>query len=246
MSTRKISYYDILGISRTADRAEIKRAYKSLASQYHPDRNNDPHAKEFFGLIKEAYDTLSNEKKREAYDKPVYDSMLKHIFGDGPVYEKVHEIYLTLEDAYTGCERPLDGEVIQLPAGVHDGARMAHGNKLYCVRIQPHNVYKRSGSDLLVDIHMNALEALFTQTYVLHHLDGTKLDIVVESPYTGQVLRFSKKGIVDQITETYGDLFVQITVDPFPEKYLTQPLKDAIIAQYTDINRTRTLNERSN
>ena len=76
---KQVSLYNILGVSRLATNAEIKKAYKSLASQYHPDKNDDPMAAEFFGLIKESYDVLSNEKKRDEYDLPFYESVVDHV-----------------------------------------------------------------------------------------------------------------------------------------------------------------------
>jgi len=73
--------YDILGVSRLASKSDIKKAYKHLASQYHPDKNDDPMTAEYFGLIKDAYDTLSDEKKRDAYDLPFYESVVDYIIG---------------------------------------------------------------------------------------------------------------------------------------------------------------------
>ncbi|BCS90677.1 MAG: chaperone protein DnaJ [Candidatus Micrarchaeota archaeon] len=62
-------YYKILGVSRDATQDEIKRAYRRLALQYHPDRNKDPKAEEIFKKINEAYAVLSDPEKRAAYDK---------------------------------------------------------------------------------------------------------------------------------------------------------------------------------
>ena len=79
MSKTKISLYDIIGVNRLATKSEIKKAYKRLAAQYHPDKSNDPLAAEFFGLIKDAYDTLSDEKKREEYDRPFYEAVVDYV-----------------------------------------------------------------------------------------------------------------------------------------------------------------------
>lgn len=62
------NYYTILGISTTASEADIKSAFRSLAMQYHPDRNRDPHAESTFKEINEAYEVLSDPQKRTQYD----------------------------------------------------------------------------------------------------------------------------------------------------------------------------------
>ncbi len=65
----KKNYYDILGISKTADEREIKKAYKRLAMKYHPDRNQDEGAETLFKQSKEAYEVLIDSRKRAAYDQ---------------------------------------------------------------------------------------------------------------------------------------------------------------------------------
>ncbi|MDR2131128.1 MAG: molecular chaperone DnaJ [Odoribacteraceae bacterium] len=67
---QKRDYYEVLGVSKNADAAEIKKAYRKLALQYHPDKNpGDKQAEERFKEAAEAYDVLSNEEKRRRYDQ---------------------------------------------------------------------------------------------------------------------------------------------------------------------------------
>jgi molecular chaperone DnaJ len=61
-------YYDILGIPRSADDKEIKKAYRNLARKFHPDVCKDPGAEEKFKEINEAYSVLSDEQKKAQYD----------------------------------------------------------------------------------------------------------------------------------------------------------------------------------
>ncbi|XP_041062320.1 dnaJ homolog subfamily C member 16 isoform X2 [Carcharodon carcharias] len=61
--------YRSLGVSRTATQAEIKKAYKQLAREWHPDKNKDPKAEDQFIQISKAYEILSNEERRSNFDK---------------------------------------------------------------------------------------------------------------------------------------------------------------------------------
>ena len=66
----EMSYYEILEISKTADKTEIKKAYHKMAKKYHPDANpDDPEAEHKFKLCNEAYQVLSDDEKRPVYDR---------------------------------------------------------------------------------------------------------------------------------------------------------------------------------
>jgi molecular chaperone DnaJ len=62
-------YYDLLGVSRDASEADIKKAYRRLAMDYHPDRNQSPDAEAKFKEITEAYEVLKDQDKRARYDR---------------------------------------------------------------------------------------------------------------------------------------------------------------------------------
>ena len=65
----KRDYYDVLGISKGASDDEIKKAYRKLAKQYHPDVNKAPDAEAKFKEINEAYEVLSDPQKKATYDQ---------------------------------------------------------------------------------------------------------------------------------------------------------------------------------
>ena len=66
----KRDYYEVLGVSKTSEDSEIKKAYRKLAMQYHPDRNQgDEDAEVKFKEASEAYAVLQDKEKRSAYDQ---------------------------------------------------------------------------------------------------------------------------------------------------------------------------------
>jgi molecular chaperone DnaJ len=70
VTAAKRDYYEVLGVARDADSVELKRAYRKLAMQYHPDRNpNNPAAEDYFKEATEAYTVLADADKRRRYDR---------------------------------------------------------------------------------------------------------------------------------------------------------------------------------
>jgi curved DNA-binding protein len=129
-------YYETLGVARTATQDEIKKAYRKLASQHHPDKGGDTKK---FQEIQTAYDTLSNPEKRSQYDNPQphfqehggmppgFEDMINQMFGGGgfndffgrrpqPVRNRTLNLQtqITLEEAYRGKDLIAS---IRLPSG---------------------------------------------------------------------------------------------------------------------------------
>jgi molecular chaperone DnaJ len=77
----KRDYYEVLGVSKSASKDEIKKAYRKLAKEYHPDKNKSEGAESKFREVQEAYDVLSDEQKKTAYDQ--YGFAGTQAFGSG-------------------------------------------------------------------------------------------------------------------------------------------------------------------
>jgi molecular chaperone DnaJ len=133
----KRDYYEVLGVPRNASPEDIKKAFRKLAFQHHPDRNKDDGASEKFKEVNEAYEVLSDTDKRAAYDRFGHAGA-EGIFGGrsfdgfdfggfGDIFEAFfggtgttarqtsrrgndlrYSVSLTFEEAALGCEREIE------------------------------------------------------------------------------------------------------------------------------------------
>jgi len=129
-AAKKQDYYEVLGVSKTASADEIRKAYKKLAMQYHPDRNPSDEAQEKFKDITHAYEVLSDNEKRGIYDKYGEEGLqggmgagfsdpmdiFSAFFGGrsrgesrGPAkgQDVMHQLTVSLEDLYNGATRKI-------------------------------------------------------------------------------------------------------------------------------------------
>jgi molecular chaperone DnaJ len=86
-------YYEILGVPRGADSETVRNAYRSLAKRYHPDVNKDPGTEERFKEINEAYDVLSDEQRRAAYDRFGHAGLNGMPFGNAAGYGDLGDLF---------------------------------------------------------------------------------------------------------------------------------------------------------
>ncbi len=99
MGVTKRDYYEILGVTRTATTDELKKAYRKLALQYHPDRNpNNPEAEQQFKEASEAYQVLSSDEKRPVYDRYGHEGLRGQ--GSGPGFSGVEDIFSNFGDIF--------------------------------------------------------------------------------------------------------------------------------------------------
>lgn len=96
-------YYETLGVTKDASQEEIKKAYRKQALKYHPDRNpGDADAEKRFKDIAESYEVLSDEKKRQMYDRHGKAGLGAGMAGGGPGYETMEEALRTFMGAFGG------------------------------------------------------------------------------------------------------------------------------------------------
>lgn len=97
----KRDYYEILGVDRNASKEELKKAYRKLAMQYHPDRNpDDKSAEEKFKEAAEAYEVLNDEQKKANYDRFGHDGVKGGFGSQG--FNNVNDIFSHFSDIFGG------------------------------------------------------------------------------------------------------------------------------------------------
>lgn len=100
--SEKRDYYEVLGVSKSADESEIKKAYRKLALKYHPDKNpDDAQAEEKFKEAAEAYEVLSDSQKRAQYDRFGHAGMGNAGFGGGGM--NMDDIFSQFGDIFGGA-----------------------------------------------------------------------------------------------------------------------------------------------
>lgn len=218
MATQKADYYDVLGVARNASADEIKRAFRRLAMQYHPDRNSEPGAETRFKEINEAYEVLSDPEKRQRYDSLGPDWQRYAQAGAEPSGGfRVH---------FGGSARDL-GDL----GGFSDFFRTIFGD----LGVRGGDVFTEQkagrgpgfrsarGEDAQAAVEVS-LEEAFRGSARTFSVDGRRLEVKIPAGVdTGSRVRVPGVG--------NGDLYLQVTVRPHPlferkgnDLYLELPL----------------------
>jgi molecular chaperone DnaJ len=165
----KEDFYKLLGVDKNASDAEIKKSYRSLAMKFHPDRNSDnpQEAEVKFKQIKEAYEVLSDPKKRSAYDQfghagvdasmggrggfggesfsDVFGDVFGDIFGGGRQRSNVqrgsdlrYNLELTLEEAVAGTEAKIRVPVLVACGECHGSGAKKGSSPIICSTCHGH------------------------------------------------------------------------------------------------------------
>ena len=227
--------YQDLGVSINASKADIKKAFRSLATKYHPDKTPDnPAAEEEFKKINNAYEILRDKEKRRQYDKSQSDAEFSFEFfnrkqHDTQKAKRKIRTTITLEQACAGCSlRNAKYGIIQVPKGIRNNNILHLKDVDVEINIKPHKIFKRSDDDLLAEIQVNALEVMLgREIATITGIDNRTFKIKVPTDIQhDQIITVANKGMPNPELNKVGDLLVQFKVK-IP--YLTESEKTAII-----------------
>ena len=199
-------YYKILGVNRTADATEIKKAYRKLAMKFHPDHaKGDKTAEEKFKKISEAYAVLSDKEKRQEYDT----------FGSEGFRQRFSQ-----EDIFRGFdindilrEFGFGGDTF---GGAGRGTRFSYGSGPAFGGRGRQQAQSVKGSDLIYELPLTLREAAFGATKaVTIQNQGAPERVTVKIPKgmtAGKKLRLAGKGSPGPFGGPRGDLYIQATL----------------------------------
>lgn len=209
-------FYQRLGVTRSASADEIKKAYRKLARQYHPDHNpGDKAAEEKFKQLNEAFEVLSDPAKRRMYDE----------FGDDAAKLGWDEKKAEQFRAYRGgAGRPggFGGMPFNVDFGGDPSTSAADFESILremfggggSGRSRRHG--PRAGGDLAVDVRVTLGEAVLGGERTLN-LHGRRLTVKIPAGVdTGSRVRLGGQGEPGERGGPPGDLFLDVTVEPHP------------------------------
>jgi curved DNA-binding protein len=223
-------YYKTLGVSRDADKKEIRSAFRRLARQHHPDVNpGDPEAEERFKEINEAYEVLSDPEKRSKYDQLGRDWSRWQQTGGRPgdfdwgqwtsgapsdEGQRVYVRYGTpedLEDLFGGG-RPFSDFFGQIFGGMGGPPPEGGAPQGYEYQVRP-----RRGQDYEQELEISLRESYHGTTRILQK-DGRRLEVKIPpGAREGTRVRMAQEGGAGTAGGESGDLYLRIRVAPDPQ-----------------------------
>ena len=215
-------YYATLGVPRTATAADIKQAFRRLASQHHPDKGGDT-AK--FQAIQAAYAVLGDEQKRAEYDNPrpqfgpgpgfnfddFFGAFGAGMRGHRPASQARISLWITLEDVARGGPKIISLQMgrtasnieINIPAGIEEGDTIRYAglspdgqDLIISYRIKPHPVWQRNRKDITADQPIPLWDLILGGEVTIKDLFNNEMVITVPAKtQPGSLLRLRGRGL---------------------------------------------------
>ncbi|MGA1870427.1 MAG: DnaJ C-terminal domain-containing protein [bacterium] len=216
-------YYKILGVSKSADDAELKKAYRKLALKYHPDKNKgDQSAEEKFKKINEAYAVLSDKKKRAQYDK--FGSAEFHQrFSQEDIFKgfNINDIFENLFSQQFGRRTSRSRNPFEDFGGFNFGGGGNYNSSWDTGFAQTRTRAPQKGTDITRDLVISIEEAAKgTKKYVtLRYGSSQTKKVKIDIPMgirEGQKLRIPGQGMPGSHGGAQGDLLLKIKMAPHP------------------------------
>lgn len=204
-------YYKILGVGRNADQKEVRKAYRRLARQYHPDVNpGDRSAQERFKEINEAYEVLSDPEKRQKYDQLGSSwRQWQGVGGDPSGFDWAR--WFTGQPGRVHVQYGDPDEILGGLGGFSDFFQAIFGG-------MPHTSWRtapRPGQDYEQEVEITLEEAFRGTTRILSN-DGRRLEVKIPPGVgTGSRIRMAGEG-GDGYGAAKGDLYLRVKVAPHP------------------------------
>lgn len=207
-------YYKDLGVGKTATPAEIKKAYRTLANKYHPDKNNgDKSAEERFKVISEANEVLSDPVKRKKYDQ--FGADWKHYEEAGAQPGGFDWSKYASGGGQTHRTGTNASETAFNDTGIDDLFEMLFGQHSGQQRGRRSVVVK--GEDLETETSLS-LEEAYHGTTRLIQLNGQTIKVMIKPGVADQqMLRIAGKGGKGLSGGPNGDLYLTVKIAPHPE-----------------------------
>lgn len=217
-----IDYYKVLGIDRNATPADIRKAYRHLAKQYHPDINkSDPHAQEHFQEINEANEVLSDPEKRKKYDE--YGEHWMHAEEFEAQRRQYGQQYGHTQEGYDdtrGFGREgfggfnFDGFGDFSRSAGNTGGFSDFFEQLFGASYRNSRRQSSRGQDFEAELHLTLHDASITHKQVLN-VNDQQIRVTIPSGIAdGQRLRLRGHGGEAPQGGTRGDLYITFRIAP--------------------------------